>query len=227
MVTDPPYGVDFDPTWRRGSEHRTYMGERPDREGVWRDAWALFPGEVVYIWHGTKWMAQLIICLDELEFDMRAQIVWNKMRFIIGRGNYCYNHEPCYYGVRRGSTAHWVGGQNQPTVWDIEHKASDTNHGAQKPIECMRRPIANNSAPGQAVYDPFVGSGTTVIAAEMTSRSCYALEIDPAYCDVTVERWQGFTGGVATLEGDGRRFEEVVAERSEQTNNSSGELFVR
>jgi DNA modification methylase len=73
----------------------------------------------------------------------------------------------------------------------------------------MKRPVENNSSPGQAVYDPFVGSGTTVIAAEMTGRVCHAIEIDPAYCDVVVQRWQDFTGGRATLERDGRAFEPV------------------
>jgi len=198
MVTDPPYGVDFDPTWRKGSEKRTYMADRPDKESLWADAWALFRGEVVYIWHGSWDMPPLYSCLVQLGFDVRAQIIWNKDRFIIGRGHYCFNHEPCLYAVRNGGTAHWQGARDQPTVWTIRHQASDTNHGAQKPVECMRRPIENSSSPGQAVYEPFCGSGTTIIAAEMTGRSCHAIEISPAYCDVAVTRWQNFTGQTAT-----------------------------
>jgi len=87
-------------------------------------------------------------------------------------------------------------------------------HGTQKPVECMRRPIENNSSPGQAVYEPFSGSGTTIIAAEMTGRSCYAIEIDPAYVDVALLRWQAFTGLKATLSQDGRSLAEVAAERA-------------
>jgi DNA modification methylase len=84
-------------------------------------------------------------------------------------------------------------------VWDIDKPhSSDHTHGSQKPVECMRRPIENNSSPGQAVYDPFVGSGTTIIAAEMTGRACHAIEISPAYVDVTILRWQAFTGATAT-----------------------------
>jgi DNA modification methylase len=75
----------------------------------------------------------------------------------------------------------------------------------------MKRPIENNSSPGQAVYDPFVGSGTTIIAAEITGRACYAIEVNPAYVDVTIQRWQNFTGHKATL--DGRTFDEIAAER--------------
>src|SRR4029077_18887256 len=86
-------------------------------------------------------------------------------------------------------------------------------HGTQKPVECMRRPIENNSSPGQAVYEPFCGSGTTIIAAEMTGRDCFAIELLPQYVDVAVLRWQAFTGAVAMLEGDGRSFQAIAAER--------------
>jgi DNA modification methylase len=202
MVTDPPYGVDFDPTWRKGSEKRTYMGDKPDKEYLWAEAWSLFPGDVVYIWHAAERTAQMWECLNGLGFEYRAQIIWNKDRFIIGRGHYCYNHEPCFYGVRKSATGHWQGARDQPTVWTIRHQASDTNHGAQKPVECMRRPIENNSSPGQAVYEPFSGSGTTIIAAEMTGRACHAIEISPQYCDVAVTGWQNFTGKTATRPDD-------------------------
>jgi DNA modification methylase len=77
----------------------------------------------------------------------------------------------------------------------------------------MRRPIENTSSPGQAIYEPFSGSGTTIIAAEMTGRSCSAIELDPAYVDVAVLRWQAFTGEMATLEGEKRSFTDVATER--------------
>jgi len=105
------------------------------------------------------------------------------------------------------------GDRKQSTVWHIEHIKSDTGHGTQKPVECMKRPIENNSSPGDAVYDPFSGSGTTVIAAEMTARLAIAIDIDPIYVDVAVKRWEAFTGEKATLDGDGRTFEAIAAER--------------
>ncbi|MER8441535.1 DNA methyltransferase [Mesorhizobium sp. M1312] len=95
----------------------------------------------------------------------------------------------------------------------MPHRKSDTGHGTQKPVECMKRPIENNSSPGQAVYEPFSGSGTTIIAAEMTGRCCHAIELNPAYVDVAVKRWQEFTGQAAMLEGDDRTFAELGAER--------------
>ena len=82
-------------------------------------------------------------------------------------------------------------------------------HGTQKPVECMRRPILNNSSPGQAVYEPFMGSGTTLIAAETTGRVCYGIELNPAYVDVAVERWQQFTGKDAVLSGSGEAFNKI------------------
>jgi DNA modification methylase len=103
-------------------------------------------------------------------------------------------------------------------VWTINARDDDGHgHGTQKPVECMRRPIENNSSPGQAIYDPFNGSGTTIIAAEMTGRSCLAVEIDPAYVDVTVLRWQAFTGSAATLLGVGKSFAEMAAERQAES----------
>ena len=87
-------------------------------------------------------------------------------------------------------------------------------HGTQKPVECMRRPMLNNSSPGQAVYEPFSGSGSSIIAAETCGRVSLSMELDPAYVDVAVLRWQAFTGETATLDGDGRSFADIAAERT-------------
>lgn len=119
----------------------------------------------------------------------------------------------CWYAVRKGRKGHWKGDRKQTTVWQIPHRKNDSGHGTQKPVECMRRPIENNSSPGQTVYEPFCGSGTTIIAAEMTGRCCSAIELDPAYVDVAVKRWQSFTGQAAILHGSDASFETVAAER--------------
>lgn len=130
-----------------------------------------------------------------------------------GRGDYHWQHEPCWYAVR--SKGHWTGDRKQTTLWTIPSGGQDTEtvHGTQKPVECMRRPMLNNASPGQSVYEPFLGSGTTLIAAESTGRICLGIEIDPLYVDVAVRRWQAFTGQQATLQSDGRTFEVVAAER--------------
>jgi DNA modification methylase len=161
------------------------------------------------------------------DFEIRMQIIWAKQQFPIGRGNYHVQHEPCWYAVRKGKTAHWQGDRTQSTLWQIDKPVkSETGHSTQKPVECMKRPIENNSAAGDAVYDPFVGSGTTIIAAEMTGRACRALEVNPAYVDVAVLRWQAFTGEQATLDGSGQTFAQVAAERQAAPDHQPEEAAV-
>jgi DNA modification methylase len=158
-------------------------------------------------------------------FQVRAQIVWVKPHFAISRGHYHGGHEPCWYAVRKGRKSQWSGDRTQSTVWqaanrtfqgkgDREPADEATGHGTQKPVELFRRPILNHTTPGEAVYDPFLGSGTCVIAAEATGRICYGLEIEPRYVDVIVQRWQNLTKKTATLDGDGRTFVQVAEERS-------------
>ena len=116
--------------------------------------------------------------------------------------------------MHKGKTGHWASDRKQTTVWDIDKpQKSETGHSTQKPIECMRRPIQNNSKPGDYVYEPFAGSGTTIIAAEMMNRYALAIELAPQYIDVCVERWQTFAKGVAVLDGDGRTFAQIKAAR--------------
>ena len=227
MVTDPPYGVDYDPAWRNraaaegtiGQKHATRaIGEIVnDDRADWREAWALFPGDVAYVWHAGTKAAIVQEGLEACGLPVRTQIIWGKNNFAIGRGHYHVQHEPSWYTVRNGATGHWAGDWSQTTLWRIDKPLkSETGHSVQKPIECMRRPIENNSSPGQAVYEPFSGSGTTIIAGEMTARVVHAIEIAPAYVDVAVKRWQNFTGQQATLDGAGRSFDQIAAERSPQ-----------
>ncbi|MFN8701510.1 MAG: site-specific DNA-methyltransferase [Rhodospirillales bacterium] len=220
MVTDPPYGVDYDPSWRNdaGVSATTRTGRvSNDDRADWREAWALFPGDVAYVWHAGVHARTVAESLDASGFPIRSQIIWSKSRFVLGRGDYHWQHEPCFYAVRKGATGHWQGARDQSTVWMIGGGGDEdaaTVHGTQKPVECMRRPMINNSERGDAVYEPFAGSGTTLIAAESIERRCFAMEIDPRYCDVIIERWQSFTGSKAQLETDGRSFEDVRSERA-------------
>jgi DNA modification methylase len=203
MVTDPPYGVEYDASWRDklggGYEHATGKVINDDTAD-WTQAWELFPGGVVYVWHSSKKSNVVADSLIRCGFELRSLIVWNKSSFAISRGHYHDKHEPCWYAVRKGCTAHWNGDRKQSTVWDINKpQKSETGHSTQKPIECMSRPILNNSKIGQSIYEPFSGSGTTIIAAEETGKICYAVELNPAYVDVAVARWEKLTGNKAKL----------------------------
>ena len=230
MVTDPPYGVEYDASWRDGRLNEE-TGVRTGKVGGgdiagrakgkvlnddradWREAWALFPGDVAYVWCASLFSPIVAESLQAERFILRSLIIWDKTRLAISRSDYHWQHEPCWYAVRKGATGHWSGDRKQTTVWPIPHRKSETGHSTQKPVECMKRPIENNSSPGQAVYEPFSGSGTTIIAGEMTGRSVHAIELNPAYVDVAVKRWQDFTGQSAVLEQSGQTFHETEASR--------------
>jgi DNA modification methylase len=231
MVTDPPYGVNYDASWRNDAAAKGLIGQRGQSRSIgkvlnddradWREAWTLFPGDVAYVWHGGLFGGVVADGLVGVGFTIRSQIIWAKDRFQLSRGHYHPQHEPCWYAVRgKGS---WSGDRTQSTVWAIKlpwdnygnrtpgQEDQKNAHSTQKPVECMKRPIENNSSPGQVVYDPFVGSGTTIIAGEMTGRAIHAIELNPAYVDVSILRWQAFTGKQATHE-DGRLFDDLRAE---------------
>jgi DNA modification methylase len=199
MVTDPPYGVEYDASWRQeagvaGSGAATGKVLNDDRAD-WTDAWKLFEGDVCYIWHADKFSPVVARSLEATKFEMRALIIWAKSQHTFGRGDYHSQHEPCWYAVRKGRTGHYNGDRTQSTLWQIDKpKKSETGHSTQKPIECMERPIRNNSKPGDLVYEPFSGSGTTIIACERTGRKCRAIELNPAYVAVAIQRWADATG---------------------------------
>lgn len=198
MVTDPPYGVEYDANWRNEAAAEgklAYAASRVrkvegDNRVDWSDAYGLFPGDVAYTWSpGGDHVILTGQAIQMVGFEIRNQIIWAKPHFPISRGHYTYRHEPCWYAVRKGAQAHWVGLTNESTLWDIAlDKNVDGGHSTQKPLECMERPIRNHEGD---VYDPFVGSGTTIVAAERQGRQCYAMDIDPAYLAVSLERMAG------------------------------------
>jgi DNA modification methylase len=224
MVTDPPYGVEYDPCWREraglGKQRQTGAVANDDRAD-WTSAYRLFPGDVCYVWHAGTHAAEVARGLEASGFQIRAQIIWAKQHFALSRGDYHWQHEPCWYAVRSGKPSNWCGDRTQSTLWQVANlnpfgrteQEEATGHGTQKPVELMRRPILNHTGRGEIVYDPFLGSGTTLIAAEMTERACFGLDIDPRYVDLVVKRWEKLAGEQAKLEGAGRTFREIAQER--------------
>jgi len=236
MVTDPPYGVAYDPAWRNevlGTTSLQTGKVANDDRPSWSAVFSRFPCDVAYVWHDGLVGTVVSRALSVAGYEIRSQIIWVKNRFPLSRGHYHWKHEACFYAVREGG--HWVGNRKNHTVWadvvdtyspDDElfvQKVDETTlclfdgtmstvwevpldvpcgggHSTQKPVECMGRPMRHCSKEGDGVADPFLGSGTTLIAAEKLGRRCYGLEIEPTYCDVIVERWQQFTGGKAKRE---------------------------
>jgi D-arabinose 5-phosphate isomerase GutQ len=208
MVTDPPYGVNYRPAWRNEAlpvwkqSRATGVVENDDRAD-WREAWQLFPGDVAYIWHaGNKAHIVTEACWPAGSMSGRRSSGPNRTSSSAA-GTITRSTSPASTSSARARKGHWNGDRKQSTVWEIRNGSSvgggdsddkHTGHGTQKPVECMRRPIMNNSKPGELVYEPFSGSGTTVIACEMEGRHCRAIELNPVYVDMAILRWQDFTG---------------------------------
>jgi hypothetical protein len=192
-----------------------------DDRADWAEAWALFPGDVAYVWHAPGPNSAVVMdSLHSCDLVCRIQIIWAKRHFPIGRGDYHVRHEPCWYAVRKGKASRFSGDRKQCTVWgditlDNNLGGEDGGHSTQKPLECMARPIRNHGQKGDVVYDPFLGSGTTLIAAHDLGRICVGMEISPGYVDVICKRYRDHTGESPKRESDGSVFRELYERRAE------------
>jgi DNA modification methylase len=197
MVTDPPYGVEYDAHWREQYDRFERHSTEPvinDDSSHWTESYKLFLGAVAYVWHADRMGVGVGVDLMSVGFELRCSITWVKQHFVFSRGHYHWQHEPCWYAVRKGFNAFWIGGHNQTTVWDISNSnpmggdrdKNKTIHSTEKPLECMARPIRNHDA--SIVYDPFLGSGTTLVACEQLNRRGRGIEIAPQYVAVCLER---------------------------------------
>jgi site-specific DNA-methyltransferase (adenine-specific) len=138
-----------------------------------------------------------LLALADASLPVHQTLIWAKDRFVLGHSDYHYRHEPVLYGWRDGAAHHFIDDRTQDSVWEIPRPTRSEAHPTMKPVELVERAIRNSSRPGDTVYDGFVGSGTTLIAAEKSMRACRALEIDPTYAQVAIERWQTFAGKTA------------------------------
>ena len=167
----------------------------------------------VYQWHGDLRRVIVAEAWERAGLLLHQIIVWVKARPVLTRSHFMWQHEVCAYGWRTGKVPSKPPA-NSHSVWTIDQIGeSDGIHPTQKPVELARRPILYQTQPGDICYEPFSGSGTTIAAAELTGRRCYAMEISPAFVDVAVTRWQSLTNQTARLDGDGRTFEEIKADR--------------
>jgi DNA modification methylase len=227
MVTDPPYGVNYDPKWREDAKRDAYMEADHDVEISWSAVWAHFPGDVAYIWHSDKQRKAIQEAMETLGFEFRAELVWMKTVWPMGRAHWKQRHEPCCYFVRKNKVVKWndvaENAHDDTTVIEARppgaafgrtknadaDEAGLTDHACQKPLACMAKPISRHGTASDTVYEPFCGSGSTLIAAEQLGRVCYGMELTPAFVDIIVKRWQDYTGKKATREADGVAFDEV------------------
>jgi DNA modification methylase len=234
METDPPYLVDYD-----GGSHLTTKGGGPARSTPAPAAWdhyvdhasstdfyvgflraaletALIDSAAIYQCFAVMRSDIVLASWREVGLLPHQVLIWKKSRSLLTHAHYMWDYEPFIYGWPEGHMPKSRPPAEAHTVWEIESKIEDhpgSIHPTMKPVELMRRPILYHTKPGGLIYEPFSGSGTALIAADMTGRRCYAVEQAPAFVDVAVQRWQRFSGQEALLDGDGRTFADVAAER--------------
>jgi DNA modification methylase len=203
--TDPPYNVSLGD---HGGQSRDSRRRRIANDALDPETWEAF----VRSW--SRLLVEsvdgaLYVCMSSKEWPLVSRllaeagghwsdtVIWAKDRFVLGRADYQRGYEPIWYGWREGVDHHWCGDRDQSDVWQIARPAEAPLHPVMKPLALMERAIRNNSAEDAIVLDPFLGSGSTLIAAERTGRACFGLELDPRYCDVILARWEAFSGDTA------------------------------
>lgn len=231
MLADLPYRMETDraglsgcgpaePSHLKHNEDQCNTSISSDTPADWSEAFALVPSlEVAYVWHRPQFTREVLESLLRIGFVHHEQIIWNKGRPVLTHTHYSLQHEPCWYVRKKNAPWYGIPGESS-TIWDspspksiIGDSDDKFDQSTQKPVELIRRPIKNHTRHNELVYDPFLGRGTTLVAAELTGRVCCGLELDPKYVDVIVERWQNLTGKEATLEKLGTSFDQVALQR--------------
>ncbi len=212
MATDPPYLVDY----QGGNHPQSWHNKAAVKDKHWDDyvdpaaASGFFeaflraalphlaPGVALYQWHAHRRQALVESAWTACGLLVHQQLIWVKARSVLTHSHFMWQHEPCFYGWLAGAPPRRKPPANSSTVWPVDQVGQSAGiHPTQKPVELFRRPIEWHALAGEICFDPFLGSGTTLIAAETLGRRCYGLEIEPRFVQVTIERWQGFTGRAA------------------------------
>jgi DNA modification methylase len=205
VFTDPPYNVSLGD---HGGQQQGARRRRIANDSLDPTAWESF----VRAWARTLLASvdgALYVCMSSKELGLVSRVlaeegghwsdtlIWAKDRFVLGRADYQRAYEPIWYGWREGASHHWCGDRDQGDVWEIARPADAPLHPTMKPLPLMERAISNSSKEGELVLDPFLGSGSTLIACERTGRVCAGIEIDPIYAEVALRRWERFSGEIA------------------------------
>ena len=214
VLTDPPYGVSYSEKNQflnaidKGNKNQTEIKNdhlsKEQTQKMWKDSFSnmeksMDGGSVVYCFmpQGGDQMMMMMMMMEGSGIEPRHELIWLKNNHVLGRSDYCYKHEPILYAWKKGG--HKFYGDFQTSVIECNKPTSSKLHPTMKPIELLCKLITNSSIVGNSVLDLFLGSGSTLIAAEQLNRKCYGMEISPAYCDVIVKRWETLTGKTATL----------------------------
>ena len=221
VFCDPPYGVNYGASMKdrlRGKTHRKIanddLGEGfgPFLYDACVNMLAVTKG-AIYICMSSSELHTLHQAFTKAGGHWSTFVIWAKNTFTMGRSDYQRQYEPILYGWKEGTDHFWCGARDQGDVWFIKKPHVNDLHPTMKPVELVERAVRNSSKGRDTVFDPFGGSGTTMIACEKTGRQARLIELEPRYCDVIIRRYQEFSGKEVTLDADGRPFADVTAER--------------
>jgi site-specific DNA-methyltransferase (adenine-specific) len=199
LLTDPPYNVAYE---GKTADKLTIANDTMD-SATYRTFLSsaltaalqhLKPGSSFYLWHADLAGLDVRLACDESGLTVRQCLVWVKSVHALGRQDYHWRHEPCLYGWADGAAHTWLSDRTQTTVLEFDKPAKNTDHPTTKPVDLFSYLISNSCKPGGTVFDPFAGSGTTLIASELTGRTAVLVELDPRYCDVVIARFESVTG---------------------------------
>lgn len=203
LLTDPPYGVSY-----RGKTRQGLRIANDAEEGIsdlLRESFValnqvIAPGTPIYLFHPAGPSSAIFVqCFLYAGWQIRQGLVWVKDSMVLGHSDYHFRHEPILYGTTPGAKigrgrAHWYGGDAQTSVLEVPRPKASREHPTAKPVALISQLLGNSSSVGDIVLDPFLGSGTALIAAEQLGRRCRGVELDPRYVEVAISRWEGFTG---------------------------------
>jgi DNA modification methylase len=193
VFTDPPYGVDY-----KGIKNDSRKGLEELLDSAFYNYLKISKsGSSIYVFHSDRCADIFHKCFRKY-FHFSSMIIWNKNSLTLSQTDYQSKHEPCMYGWMDNGNHRFMGDRKQVSVWDI-YKESVKGHTTPKPIELIQKGLINSSKSDDLITDLFLGSGSTLIACEKTSRKCFGMELDPHYCDVIVKRWEDYTGKKAVL----------------------------
>jgi len=216
VLTDPPYNVDYGEKVEHLEKSHVSSTTR-DSSDIQNDVMsdeefqkfllaahrrmeeAMRPGAVIYVFHSDSRGLQFRQAFQDAGFRLRQCLIWEKNTFVMGRQDYQWRHEPILYGWKDGAAHYFVDDRTQDTILFEDKPAKSEDHPTMKPIPLFGRLMKNSSKPGWAVFDPFGGSGTTLLAAEQLGRRAFLMELDPKFCDVIIRRWEEYTGEKAVL----------------------------
>lgn len=199
VLTDPPYNVNYEGGGKKKLKIKNdQMGDDSflhflTDSFVNMDA-VLKPGAVFYIWHADSEGYNFRAAVKNAGWTIRQCLIWNKSSMVMGRQDYQWKHEPCLYGWKDGAAHLWNSDRTQTTILNFDKPNRNAEHPTMKPVDLLAYQITNNTKGQDIVLDTFLGSGSTLIAAQKLGRICYGLELDPKYVDVILKRWEDYTG---------------------------------